>query len=200
VLTGEINNTGDPVMVNVPKSYRIGIELIGNAKLTEFLSWSANLTLSRNKIQQYTHYVDNWSYWDDPENEPYQVTTYYENSEISFSPAITGNNTFIFSFFDEMEVHLTTKYVGKQYLDNSTDERYVLDPYCVTDVKINYDLPVKNFFREVRLNLTISNILNAQYETNAWIYRYYYAGKEYRMDGFFPQAGTHVMGGLSLLF
>ncbi|HPE86769.1 MAG TPA: TonB-dependent receptor, partial [Bacteroidales bacterium] len=85
VLTGEINNTGDPVMVNVPKSYRIGIELIGNAKLTRFLSWSANLTLSRNKIQQYTHYVDNWSYWDDPENEPYQVTTYYENSEISFS-------------------------------------------------------------------------------------------------------------------
>jgi iron complex outermembrane receptor protein len=39
-----------------------------------------------------------------------------------------------------------------------------------------------------------------KYETNAWIYRYYYEGEEGALDGFFPQAGTHVMAGIRLKF
>ena len=200
VLTGEINNVGDPIMVNAPKSYRAGIELMGRAIITDFLSWNANLTLSQNKILDFTSYIDNWDYWNDPDNEPYQIEQHFESTDISFSPAVTGNNTFTLNFFENLNINLISKYVSKQYLDNSSNEQYVLDAYFVNDVRIDYTLPGNRFFREIGFNLSVNNILNEKYETNAWIYRYYYGGEEFSMDGFFPQAGTHILGGVSFLF
>jgi iron complex outermembrane receptor protein len=43
-------------------------------------------------------------------------------------------------------------------------------------------------------------ILNEQYGTNAWVYRYHYMGEEFKMDGYFPQAGFHFMAGINLKF
>ena len=48
--------------------------------------------------------------------------------------------------------------------------------------------------------LSLNNIFNSEYETNAWIYRYYSGGEEGAYDGFFPQAGTHLMAGVRLKF
>ena len=36
---------------------------MGSLKLNQSLKWSANLTLSENKINEYTEYVDNWDNW-----------------------------------------------------------------------------------------------------------------------------------------
>jgi iron complex outermembrane receptor protein len=46
----------------------------------------------------------------------------------------------------------------------------------------------------------INNIFNEKYETNAWVYRYYYEDKEYMMDGYFPQAGINFLAGINLRF
>lgn len=200
VLTGEINNVGEPIMENAPNSYRAGFELMGSAIITDFLSWNANLTLSQNKILDYTTYIDNWDYWNNPEVEPYQYSMHTESTDISFSPAVTGNNTFTISFLENMNINIISKYVSKQYLDNSSNENYILDPYFVNDVSIDYTIKGSKLFKEIYFNLSVNNIFNEQYETNAWIYRYYYGGEEYSMDGFFPQAGTHIMGGISFLF
>ncbi|PIE88736.1 MAG: TonB-dependent receptor [Bacteroidetes bacterium] len=200
VLTGEINNVGDPIMVNAPNSYRTGIELMGHAILTDFLSWSANATLSRNKILDFNTYVDNWDYWNDPEHEPAQIETHHEETNISFSPSVTANNIFKFTFLEHLNVELVSQYVGKQYLDNSSNENYKLEAYFVNDIRINYTLKYKRLIKEVGFNLHINNILNEEYESDAWVYRYYSGGSEYSMDGFFPQAGTHIMGGISLSF
>ncbi|MCB9013521.1 MAG: TonB-dependent receptor, partial [Bacteroidales bacterium] len=66
VLTGEINDVGSAVMSNVKDSYRAGIELTAGIRLQQKFSWDGNLSLSRNKIRNFTAYVDNWSYWDNP--------------------------------------------------------------------------------------------------------------------------------------
>ena len=200
VLTGEINNVGDPIMVNAPESYRLGVELMGKAIITDFLTWNANATLSRNRITDFTYFVDNWSYWDDPENQPYQYEFTKEETDISFSPALTGNNTFTFNFFGNLNISLASKYVSKQYLDNSSDERFALDAYFINDVRIDYTITNCKLFKAIAFNLNINNIFDEEYETNAWIYRYYYGGEESYMDGYFPQAGTHIMGGISLSF
>ena len=47
VLTGKINDVGAYTRTNIPNSYRIGIELQGNARIADWLNISANLTLSR---------------------------------------------------------------------------------------------------------------------------------------------------------
>ena len=46
----------------------------------------------------------------------------------------------------------------------------------------------------------VNNIFNEQYESNAWVYRYMFDGKEYTMDGYFPQAGINFLGGIELKF
>jgi iron complex outermembrane receptor protein len=96
-------------------------------------------------------------------------------------------------------ISLLSKYVGKQYIDNTESDLRSLDRYFVNDLQVRYLLHPR-FMREIGLNLMLNNFLNAKYETSAWVYRYYYAGEEYRMDGYFPQAGINFMAGLSLKF
>jgi iron complex outermembrane receptor protein len=48
--------------------------------------------------------------------------------------------------------------------------------------------------------LSLNNIFNEQYETNAWVYRYVWDGSEAEMNGYFPQAGFHFTAGINLKF
>jgi iron complex outermembrane receptor protein len=98
-----------------------------------------------------------------------------------------------------MRISLLSKYVGKQFIDNTSSDRRMLDPYFVNNLQLQYTLHPK-FMEEIGINLMLNNFLNEKYETNAWIYRYYTGGTEYKMDGYFPQAGIHFMAGITFMF
>jgi iron complex outermembrane receptor protein len=199
VLTGEINDVGSPVMTNVKDSYRAGIELSGEVRLAHWLQWTLNTTFSRNKILGYKGYVDNWDYWSDPENEPYQVVEELGTTDLAFSPAVIVNNQVNVEPFSHLHLVLGSRYVSKQYIDNTSSEKRILDPYFINDLRISYTI-APTFLKEISFLLQLSNLFNVQYETNAWVYRYYEAGNEQVYDGFFPQAGTHVMAGIRIRF
>ena len=59
VLTGEINDVGAPIMVNVDKSFRTGIELQGGVKIIRNFN-GTEMPHSVNKIKNFTEYVDDW--------------------------------------------------------------------------------------------------------------------------------------------
>ena len=80
----------------------------------------------------------------------------------------------------------------------SSEER-ILPSYNVHDLMLMYRWN-PGFIKEVAFSLMLNNLLNEQYSTNAWIYRYFYGGAEYSMDGFFTQAGFNFMAGLTLRF
>ncbi len=199
VLTGQINEVGYPIMTNVKDSYRAGVEFEASYRITENLSWNMNLTLSRNQISDYTNYVDNWSYWDDPINEAIQILDTIGTSALAFSPSVIANNLLTFSPIKNSSISLITKYVGKQYIDNTSNENFILDPYFVNDLRISYTF-TPNWAQGITLSLLLINLLNEKYETNAWLYRYYSGGEEYFMDGYYPQAGTHFMFSLNMSF
>ncbi len=199
VLTGEINDVGSAVMTNVRDSYRAGMELSGGSRFASWLRWDANATLSRNKIRNYEGYVDNWDYWSDPENEPYQVKEELGTTDLSFSPGIVLNSNLDIHPLKNLHIQLLSRYVGKQYIDNTSSEERTLDPYFVNDLQLSCAI-YPQFIREIVLQLKVANLFNAEYETNAWVYRYYLEGSEDRMDGFFPQAGRHLMAGLRIGF
>ena len=199
ILTGEINDVGAPIVTNVSRSYRRGVELILGTKITDFLNWNANLTLSQNKILNFTEYVDNWDYWDDPDNNPLQITHYLGTTDIAFSPSIIAASSIEFKPFKFTSISLNSKYVGRQYIDNTSSEERSLDPYFVNDIVINAEFTGK-YIKKATIGLNINNILNEQYETFAWVYSYYYGGKRYAMDGYFPQAGRNFMLSLKLDF
>jgi iron complex outermembrane recepter protein len=192
VLTGEINNVGDPIMVNVPNSYRAGIELLASVKITSKLDLDANLNLSRNKIRDFTEYVDDWDTWN-------QISNYLGETDISFSPAIVGGAELVYKPFRFLKVTLATKYVGKQYIDNTSSEERILNPWFVNNLRFSCRIP-GSLWKNAEIRFSVNNIFNEMYESNAWVYRYYSGGEEFSIDGYFPQAGRHYMIGLSITF
>ncbi|MEN8810835.1 MAG: TonB-dependent receptor, partial [Flavobacteriales bacterium] len=94
VATGAINDVGASVRTNIEDSYRVGIEIEGGVQITKGLKWSGNLTLSQNKIQNWTEYVDNWDTWGKDIVE-------HSNTTLAFSPSIIGSSIFEFSPFKE---------------------------------------------------------------------------------------------------
>jgi iron complex outermembrane receptor protein len=199
VLTGEINDVGAPIMTNMKDSYRTGIEIITGIFPASKIRWDLNLTLSRNRIRNFTSYVDNWDYYSDPANQPYQIVNEIGETDLSFSPSVIGGSSISYEPVNGLKFSLLSKYVGEQYIDNTSSEDRKLDPYIVNDLQVQFHFS-PSFLREIGLNLMLNNIFNEQYESNAWIYRYYYEGEEYKMDGYFPQAGLHFMAGLTVKF
>jgi len=193
VLTGQINNVGDPIMVNVPNSFRTGIELNGGIQIIQQLRWDMNLTLSRNKIIDFVGYTDNWDTW------PEQNVDTLGTTDISFSPEIIGSSNITWEPVKLLQVSLQSKFVGSQFIDNTSTKSRSLDPYFVNDLKFYYTLKT-GLIRQIDLMLSLNNICNVEYESNAWVYPYYYDNTEYEMNGYFPQAKFNLMAGVSLKF
>jgi iron complex outermembrane recepter protein len=193
VLTGKINNVGAPVMTNVDKSYRAGIEMMATARFLKIITWNINATYSANKIKNFTSYVDDWDLWPKQQVETVGITN------ISFSPDLTASSTLSVNPFNSLIISLVSNFVSRQYIDNTSNIDRSIDPYFVNNILINYSIKTR-FVKQLDLLLSLNNILNEKYETNAWFYRYYYDGNEYEMNGYFPQAGFNFMAGINLKF
>ena len=196
VLTGEINDMGKSIMTNVDKSYRMGIELVSAYRPVKYFTWNIKGTFSLNKILDYTEYVDEYD-----ENGDFcgQRINHLGTTNISFSPNIVASNEFIVTPVDNFNISLATQFVSRQYLDNSSNKNYSLKPYCVTNLNLSYCFHTKPV-KDIELFFRINNLFNAKYESNAWIYRYYYEGVECYDDGYFPQATINFMGGVRIKF
>jgi len=192
VLTGEINDVGAPIMVNVDKSFRTGIELQAGVKITRILQWNGNTTFSINKVKDFIEYVDNWDNWG---QESFDLGT----TDLAFSPNATANSRFTFSPIDNLEFSFVSSYVGKQYIDNTSNEDRILDAWFVNNLNAGYSINTK-LFEEITFRLMVNNLFNERYESNAWVYSYISEGERYKMDGYFPQADTHFMFGIDFKF
>ncbi|MBL7838559.1 MAG: TonB-dependent receptor [Cyclobacteriaceae bacterium] len=177
VLTGKLDNVGTPIRANVGKSYRTGVEISGAVRVLDQLSWNANLTVSANKNKDYVT---------DPENGKTKDT------DIILSPNVIAGSQLTWTAFPGFQVSLLSKYVGKQYLDNTQTESLTLDPYLVNDIRANYTIKPKGV-RAIDLSLLVNNIFNEKYESNGATYG---DGVAY----YFPQAGTNFLAMVTLKF
>lgn len=191
IMTGEINDVGSAIMVNVDNSYRTGVEVTGAIKLTPVFNWKWNVTLSENKIKAFTEYVDDW-------DNGGQIENNLGRTDLAFSPGLTANSMVEFKK-GGFTGSFISRYVGDQYIDNTSNNERKLDAYFVSDVKMGYKFNTA-LIKNVSLDLLINNIFNAEYETNAWVYSYYFDAGRHAMDGYFPQAGTNFLVGLTLSF
>jgi len=188
ILTGQINDVGSAIMVNIPSSYRAGIEAA--IRLNPAKSWQvdANLTLSRNKIRNFTEYVDDWDTWT-------QHTSNLGTTDLSFSPDIITGGRVTWEALENLRLMLDSRYVGRQYIDNTSDIARSLDPYWVNNLSVSWTLKPQKI-NELVLFFQLNNFLDQEYETNAWVYSYYSGNQRYKDDGYFPQAGINFMGGI----
>ncbi len=198
VLTGEINDVGGFSRTNIDDSYRLGVELEGSHVFSDFLGWSGNLTLSRNKIRLFEEHSD---VYDEAWSWTGTDTRKYENTDIAFSPSLIASNSIKLTPVENLHVSFDSKYVGRQYIDNTMSSDRMLEAYLVNDVRVNYLLYPRGLF-ELELVMQVNNVFDRLYESNAWIYKAVYAdhGLVTVEDGYFPQAGRHLMLGLNLRF
>lgn len=64
-----------------------------------------------------------------------------------------------------------SQFVGRQYIDNTSTKNRSIDPYFVNSLRVGYVFKPK-FIKEIGVDVTINNLFNEKYETNAWVYSY----------------------------
>jgi len=192
VLTGEINDVGAAVMMNVPESYRAGIELAFAWQVIPQLEWNFNTTLSQNKILNFTEYVDDW-------DTGVQRTFDLGNTDLALSPSLIVNHSMVWRPLSDLGLHWDSKYVGRQYIDNTASLDRSIDPYWVNNLSIRWTRKLAEI-GEVSIYGQVLNALNESYESNAWVYSYFYGSERGAMTGYYPQAGRHFLVGMRLTF
>jgi iron complex outermembrane receptor protein len=190
VLTGKINDVGAYTRTNIPKSYRMGIELQGAAGISSWMNLSANLALSRNKVIDFNEYIDDY-------DQGGQKLNTYTSTDIAFSPNIVGAATINFIPCRHLELSLLSKYVGREYLDNTQNETRKLDPFYTQDLRIIYTLKTR-FLKEINLTGQVYNLFNAKYQPNGYTYSYITGGETVTENYYFPMAGINFMVGLNV--
>ena len=197
VLTGELNEIGEPLAANMPDSYRMGVELMAGVRTDFGLSWDVNATWSRNRIQNFTETL-----YENEDASGAKWEIHHGDTPIAFSPDFVLNNRLSYQV-KKFEVSLQSQYVSKQYMSNAHQEDHVLDAYFVSNLNLAYSFKLP-FVKSATIGLTIYNLFNEEYENNG------YAGSGFYMDngervrynyaGYAAQAGTNVLGHLSLNF
>lgn len=194
IPTGMVNDGSDALNVNVPDSYRCGVEFVAEWNITKWLSAQGDVTLSRNKIRNYVDLLA-----DSP--------TYGKNlgtMTIAYSPDCIASLGFDFHIAG-FEALLRTRYVSKQYLTNNEVEALTLDRYCVTNLDLAYTLPLSKSgsmlpSRSMRFGLSIYNLFNTLYCSNAYGYSYMWDGVRYDEAYYFPQAPLHLLANVTVKF
>ncbi|HBE41450.1 MAG TPA: TonB-dependent receptor, partial [Bacteroidales bacterium] len=196
VPTGELSSTGYPIMTNVEKSRRSGIEFITSLRPARWLGWDFNLTLSSNKIRDFVeHYLDyNTNDWSEEYKSKNPRTV-----DIAYSPSLTGSGDINFKVLRNTGIHFISKYVGRQYFDNTMSHDRMIDPYFVNNLRIDFHPEIKGI-KNTGFQLFINNIFNSKYESNAYGGNWYEDGIEKTWSYFFPQAGINFMVKAEFMF
>lgn len=175
ILTGRLDDVGNPIRANTEKSYRLGFEFDATIALSEKFTLRPNFTLSSNKNVDLA--VDG---------------EFYGTTKIAYSPEVIAGNVIVYKPMERLYLSLLQKYVGEQYMNNIELPAAKLADYFVNDFNASYEIKPKTIFQSITITALVNNIFDKKYVSNGamWdVYPYYY-----------PQAGTNFLIGLSLKF
>ncbi len=212
-LTGQINDVGEYTRINIPQSFRRGIEAEAHYRLLRPLRLLLNATLSDNRIKRFAEYIDAYG----NAGEFSQIRVEHENTPLAFSPSLiakaglqwalnpshSSKGAWTLSFFGQ--------YVSRQYLDNSGDRQASIDPYLVSEARISWSrswqLGRLSFgespddkTNRLEFFFQVNNLFNTLYETNGWVYKSISldtSAKNYLL-GYYPQATRHFLLGAKI--
>jgi iron complex outermembrane receptor protein len=175
ILTGTLDDVGNPIRSNSEKSYRLGVEVDAAIVLSSTFSLRPNLTVSRNKNIDLAVSGQN-----------------YGTKDISYSPSVIAGNSLIYKPTESLQIIWLQKYVGQQYMNNIELPEAKLADNFINDLNVTYEIKPKSVFKSIIFKGLVNNIFDKKYISNGYmwdIYPYYY-----------PQAGTNLLGGITLLF
>ncbi len=213
VLTGELDNIGEAITRNVPKSYRLGVEVEAAWKPVDWFRWDANATWSKNRVKDITVTLTDES------------VAHLGTQPLAFSPNWIANNIFTFNY-KGLTASIQSQYVSQQYMTNTgfknyqtldddgnpTDVSMMLDGHFTTNADLSYRFRLPQLgLKDVTAGVSFYNIFSAKYDNNGWAAPAYtmnngqvvatgYSDSDQYEAGFAPSAPFHFMAHLSLNF
>ena len=213
VLTGEIDQIGEAITRNMPKSYRLGIELEAAVKPVDWFRWDVNATWSKNRVKGITVQLADGSVAD------------LGDQPLAFSPEWIANNIFTFTY-KGLNASIQSQYVSDQYLTNTgfksyqtlddngklTDVSMMLDGHFATNIDLSYNFKLPKLgLKDVTVGVTLYNIFSAEYDNNGWAAPCYdkvdgkvvatgWDASDQYEAGFAPSAPFNMMAHLSVNF
>ncbi|MCK0161466.1 TonB-dependent receptor [Allomuricauda sp. F6463D] len=193
VLTGELNDVGAPLRSNVGDSYRLGLEIDANVRLSSVFQWKPNIALSDNRNVDFFFERDG-------------VLQNLGNTHIAYSPQLIAGNIISYQPNANFQVSLLSKFVGKQYMGNVDSESSVLDSYTQTDFNVQYTINTNSFVKSIVLSGLVNNVFDADIVSNGYFYTYddnwSNPGSVTTIEGagFYPQAGINFLLGATVNF
>jgi len=194
ILTGQINDVGSYTRTNTKQSYRAGIELSATYKIVSSFRLNTALSISQNKIKKFNEYVDEYL-----DNEPFytQQLISHENTDLAFSPNIVTNVGFTFMPLKNLTIDWMSKYVGRQFLDNTSNVNRSIDPFTFSNLTLSYTIENK-FFKEITFGFLVNNIFNSMYSNNGYTFSYISGGSTTTENFYYPQAGRNFLARILL--
>lgn len=213
VLTGEIDKIGEAITRNVPKSYRLGVEVEAALKPVEWFRWDVNATWSKNRVKGITVQLTDNSVAD------------LGDQPLAFSPEWIANNIFTFNH-KGLNASIQSQYIGEQYMTNTglksyqtlddngqpVDVSMMLDGHFTTNIDLAYNFKLPKFgIKDVTVGVTLYNIFSAEYDNNGWAAPAYtkengkvvatgWSSSDQYEAGFAPSAPFNMMAHLSINF
>ncbi|WP_430466928.1 TonB-dependent receptor [Winogradskyella ouciana] len=194
VLSGRLDDVGNPIRTNSGESYRLGLELEAIIPVTSKLTLQPNMTISSNKTKETIVSLNG-----ELQN--------LGKTDISFSPDIVAANAIVFRPIDNLQMSLLSKYVGEQFMGNTENPDSKLDSFFVNDFNINYTLKTNSIFESIVFTGLVNNIFNEKYVSNGYFGSFDFEDPSSPtgistgfFSGFYPQATTNFLMGVTLNF
>ena len=188
IQTGGLNDVGEYLRENVKNSYRFGLEIDANIKISSQFSVNQNLTLSSNKIKDFIL---------DREGTVTNIGT----TNIAFSPDIIAGNAIVYKPTDYFQLSFLSKFVGDQYLSNTNTKASKLEDYFISDLNFVYEIKTVAIFKSITISGVVNNIFNKRYVDRGYTYLNTWTGPtSFEVQGFFPQATRNFLIGATLKF
>ncbi|WP_055434729.1 TonB-dependent receptor [Lacinutrix algicola] len=189
VLTGEIDDTGDALRGTSGNSYRLGLEIDADIRLSNNFSVRPNISISKNEN---VDYVTNR---DDAIQE-------LGNTNIANSPNTVAGNALVYHPSERFQVAFLSKFVGEQYLSNTDTEVSKLDSYFTSDLNVMYEFKMESVFKSIVLTALVNNIFDKEYVDRGYIYLDTWStpGETQEIQGYYPQATRNFLVGATLKF
>ncbi|MCL7762327.1 TonB-dependent receptor [Polaribacter sp. Z014] len=188
IQTGGLNDVGDYLRENTKDSYRLGLEIDGNVKISDQFSINQNITLSKNKIKNFILDRDG-------------TETNIGTTNIAFSPSLITSNALVYQPTNNFQLSFLTKYVGEQYLSNTNTEASKLESYFTSDLNFIYEIKTSSIFKSIVFTGVVNNIFNKEYVDRGYTYLNNWSkSTSFEVQGYFPQATRNFLVGVTLKF
>tara|TARA_R110002126_G_scaffold291479_2_gene453045 strand:- start:6267 stop:8606 length:2340 start_codon:yes stop_codon:yes gene_type:complete len=195
VLTGAIDDVGQPIRATSGSSYRLGLEIDAEIQLSDKLSIRPNAAFSQNKNRDFFATI-NGNLED------------LGNTDITFSPNVVVGNIFTYQPIENFQVSFLSKYVGEQLMSNLNSfvtDADVLDSFFTSDLNVVYQINTKKIFKSITLTALVNNIFNTEYVDRGYYGTFDFGdgnGNTITGDfaGFYPQATRNFLLGATLRF